>query len=209
MSLEPASLVSLFLVMLVLASIPSISVLTVCARTVSFGYVHGLLVTLGIVSGDIVFIVIAILGLSLLVQTLGEYFLLIQVAAGLYLAWLGLALMRVRGIASQPVATHGASPVSSYLAGLMITLPDQKALLFYLGFFPAFVDLPSLGMIDGLVMVGLAALAVGTPKLVYAYLAYHMRLRLSAHPAIPYIYRLAGLLLLLVGYYLLSAVFRA
>ena len=209
MSLEPASLLSLFLVMLVLASIPSISVLTVCARTVSFGYAHGLMVTLGIVSGDIIFIIIAILGLSLLVQALGEYFLLIQVAAGLYLVWLGLALMRVRGIAPLTVASKHASLVSSYLAGLMITLPDQKALLFYLGFFPAFVNLPSLGMVDGLVMVGLAALAVGVPKLVYAYLANHMRLHLSAHSAVPYIYRLAGLLLLLVGYYLISAIFRA
>ncbi len=195
--------------MLVLASIPSISVLTVCARTVSFGYAHGVMVTLGIVSADIVFIVIAILGLSLLVQALGEYFLLIQIVAGLYLVWLGLALMRVRAIEAGPLAQNDASLASSYLAGLMITLPDQKALLFYLGFFPAFVNRHSLGVIDGLVMVGLAALAVGIPKLVYAYLANHMRLHLSAHSAVPYIYRLAGLLLLLVGYYLISAIFRA
>ncbi len=193
--------------MLVLASIPSLSVLTVCARTVAFGYTHGLLATLGIVSGDTIFIVIAIFGLALLEQTLGAYFVLIQVAGGAYLLWLSLTMFRVREITPQPVATSGG-PISSYLAGLMITLPDQKALLFYLGLFPAFVDLGSLGLIDGLVMVALAALAVGGPKLVYAYLADRLRLRLVAQPLLIYIYRLAGLLLALVGLYLLTAILK-
>ena len=60
---------------------------------------------------------------------------------------------------------------SSFLAGLLITLGDQKAILFYLGFFPAFVDLARMTFADTLIIIAIAAVSVGGAKLVYAWLA--------------------------------------
>lgn len=70
-----------------------------------------------------------------------------------------------------PEERSGAVAASSFVAGLALTLADAKALLFYLGFLPAFVDLAAWTARD-LVVVALATLlAVGGVKSAYAVLA--------------------------------------
>ncbi|NJM63549.1 MAG: LysE family transporter, partial [Oscillatoriales cyanobacterium RU_3_3] len=73
-----SSIGALFCAMTVLAAIPSISVLAVSTRSAAFGFIHGVFTTLGIVVGDIIFILIAILGLSLLAQKMGSLFFAIK-----------------------------------------------------------------------------------------------------------------------------------
>ena len=63
------------------------------------------------------------------------------------------------------------SLLSSFTTGLLITLGDQKAILFYLGFFPAFVDMSKMSFSDTCIIVTIAIVAVGGPKLFYALLA--------------------------------------
>lgn len=57
------------------------------------------------------------------------------------------------------------------MAGLLITLGDQKTVLFYLGFFPAFLDLTALSYIDISAVMAITITAVGGVKLGYAYAA--------------------------------------
>jgi threonine/homoserine/homoserine lactone efflux protein len=71
--------------MTLLAMVPSVSVLAVSARAASSGFRHGVYVTLGIITGDTVFIVLAIFGLQLLVAALGEAFVFIEYLGGVYL----------------------------------------------------------------------------------------------------------------------------
>ena len=59
-------LISLFFAMVLLAALPSTSVLTVVARSLSAGFWHGSVTALGIVAGDIVFILFAVYGLAVL-----------------------------------------------------------------------------------------------------------------------------------------------
>lgn len=199
LSLSLGSMLSLFLVMLLLAAIPGVSVLTVCARTVSFGFSHGLLATLGIVSGDIIFILLAVFGLALLVETLGQYFVLIQLLGGVYLLWLAVSLLKDHSMQTHNPHMKQASLRSSYLSGLMVTLPDQKAILFYMGLFPAFVDMAKLTLLDSLLLVTLAAIAIASPKLAYACMANRLQLRFANSRGMRALYYMAATLLLGVG----------
>ena len=52
-----SSIVALFSAMVVLAFIPSVSVLAVSTRSATSGFIHGVFTTLGIVVGDIIFII--------------------------------------------------------------------------------------------------------------------------------------------------------
>ena len=61
LSMTLSSMIALFGAMLVLAAMPSSSVLLVISRSAASGFVHGSLAALGIVAGDIIFILIAIL----------------------------------------------------------------------------------------------------------------------------------------------------
>jgi threonine/homoserine/homoserine lactone efflux protein len=162
---------ALFTAMVVLAFVPGISVLAVSARSAASGFIHGVFTTLGIMTGDIVYIVLAIFGLTVIAELMGSYFGLARYLGGAYLIWLGLVLLRKKTETPVPEGNAEASLLSGYMTGLMITLGDQKAILFYLGFFPAFVDLSTLTSVDVGIVILIAALSVGSAKLVYAYIA--------------------------------------
>lgn len=170
-SLTLASVVALLGTLIVLAIIPSVSVLAVSARAAAFGFTHGLFTAVGIVVGDIIFILIAVYGLVFIASLMGEQFVLVQMLGGIYLVWLGISLWRSEAKARRSSEPRQSTWTSSFLTGLLITLGDQKAILFYLGFFPAFIELERMTPTDTLIIIAIATLGVGGAKLVYAYLA--------------------------------------
>jgi threonine/homoserine/homoserine lactone efflux protein len=174
MTLVSAS--ALFAAMLVLAAVPSTSVLAVSARSAAGGFGHGASAAAGIVVGDLLFVLLAVFGLALLVETMGSAFSLVKYLGAAWLIALGIAQWRSRGRSRQTVDEGAASSLlSSFMAGLLITLADQKAVLFYLGFLPAFVDLAALSAGDVAAIALITVLAVGGVKLAYAYVAGRAR----------------------------------
>jgi threonine/homoserine/homoserine lactone efflux protein len=198
------SSVTLFGAMVVLALVPSISVLAVTTRSAASGFVHGVSTTAGIVVGDVFFIILAIFGLSVLADTLGSLFVLVNYLGGTYLIWLGITLWRSRPEAVEEGGVTESSLWSSFLAGLFITLGDQKAILFYLVFFPAFVDLSALSYLDAGLIILIAIIAVGGVKLAYAFMADRARLLFKRSDAIKRINIAAGTIMIAVGMFLLA-----
>ena len=148
--------------MAVLATVPSTSVLIVTTRAATQGFMHGAWVSAGVVLGDLFFIVLAIAGLAMLIEWLGPFFVAIKIAGALYLVWLGQALWRrSHGMVSTGAEVAPASVFGSFFSGLALTLGDQKAVLFYLGFLPAFVNLGALTVPDTAIVMAAAAVAVG------------------------------------------------
>ena len=199
MAADPVRLGSLFGAIAVLAAMPSTSVLTVVARSATLGFVHGCWTTSGVVAGDVVWMAAAIWGLSALANAPIALFAAVKLFGGAYLLWLGWRLWRSRrlpAIAARPTAA--ASYIESVWIGLSITLGDQKAIAFYLGFFPAFLDLDRLSTADTLGLVAAIAIAVGSVKLAYAALASRARSRLPA-TATARLNALAAIVTLAVG----------
>jgi len=157
--------------LIVLAIVPSVSVLAVTARAAAFGFTHGLFTALGIVVADILFILVAVYGLALIADLMGEQFRFIQFIGAGYLIWLGISLWRADAHSRRCETVRQSSWSSSFLTGFLITLGDQKAIFFYLGFFPAFIDLSTMTPLDTLIIVLIAIVGVGGAKLVYAFLA--------------------------------------
>jgi threonine/homoserine/homoserine lactone efflux protein len=197
-----SSVITLFGAMVVLAVIPSVSVFTVSARSAAFGFVHGVFTTLGIVVGDIIFIVLAIFGLSVLAETIDSLFILAKYLGGAYLIWLGIALWRSKSKATVAEGITGSTLLSSFLTGLFITLGDQKAILFYLGFFPAFLDTSRISYLDAGVIIVVATLAVGGVKLCYAFMAERASWLISSNVT-HRIRMIAGGLMIAVGLFVM------
>ena len=174
-SMTFSSIIALFSAMLVLAAIPSVSVLAVSTRAATFGFIHGVFTAVGIVLGDIIFIIIAIWGLSFLAETMGNLFVLIKYLGGAYLIFLGIELCRSKLQDLNTEEVIETSLLSSFLTGLLITLGDQKATLFYLGFFPAFLDLSKITYFDTGIIIAITTVAVGGVKLGYAFMADRVR----------------------------------
>jgi threonine/homoserine/homoserine lactone efflux protein len=189
--------------MIVLAIVPSVSVLAVTARAAAFGFSHGLFTAIGIVVADILFILIAVYGLALIAALMGDQFRLVQYIGAAYLIWLGISMWRADTTARTADSVQQSSWLSSFLTGLLITLGDQKAILFYLGFFPAFIDLSTMTPADTLIIVVIAILGVGGAKLAYAFLAARASQLFKNSGALRGINILAASVMILVGVALL------
>jgi threonine/homoserine/homoserine lactone efflux protein len=201
-SMTFGNMVALFSAVIVLASIPSVSVLAVSTRSATFGFIHGVFTTIGIVLGDIFFIIIAIWGLSFLAETMGSLFVFIKYLGGIYLIFLGIGLCRSKVKDFQTQEVIKSSLMSSFLTGLLITLGDQKATLFYLGFFPAFLDLSQISYLDTVIIIGITIVAVGGVKLGYALMADQARLLVNSKTR-KIINIVAGVVMIAVGLFLI------
>lgn len=157
-----------FASMVVLAAVPSSSVLLVVTRAAAGGVRSGLATALGVVAGDLLLIGVAMFGLAALSEALGAGFVVVQMIGAAYLAFVGVSMLRSHGSTEEPSST---AAVSSFLAGLALTLADAKALLFYFGFLPAFVDLATWSARDLAAVVLVTLFAVGGVKSAYAVLA--------------------------------------
>ena len=174
-SMTLTDIAALFAAMVALAIIPSLSVFVVTIRSAALGFTHGLTTVLGIVIGDFVFIVLAIYGLSAIAK-MTTLFVIAKYLGGAYLIWLGIGLIRSRTKFTQIENVSESSLWSSLVTGLSITLGDQKAIFFYMSFFPAFVDLSNISVLDTVIILAIAAIAVGGVKVGYAYMADRVNL---------------------------------
>jgi len=166
------NIATLFGTMLVLAALPSASSMAVSARSATSGFQHGMVTLAGIVTGDITFLIVAVYGLSFLAETTSIFFAIAKYMGGAYLVGLGgVTLWRQKQPADKFQETTEFSFSSSFLTGLLITWGDQKAILFYLGFLPAFLDLSDVTFLETSILVAVSILAIGGGKLAYVLMA--------------------------------------
>ncbi|SEO89380.1 LysE family translocator [Aquisalimonas asiatica] len=202
-----ASTVALFAAMAALAALPSLSVLLVTTRAASSGFPHGVAVAVGVVLGDLVFVALAVFGLVVVAELMGAWFPWVKLAAGVYLIWLGTQLWRQAPAGSGRPEARAGSLFGSATAGLLLTLSDQKAVVFYFAFFPAFVEPASLSWPDVALIVGVTVFAVGGVKTLYAWAAARSGALVSSAWDVV-LSRGAGVMLILAGATVLASVAR-
>lgn len=163
---------ALVVIMVTLAAIPSTSVALVVARSATMNLANGAAVAMGIVLGDLIFVVLAILGLTALSELMGGFFFAVKIAAGMYLIWFGINLIRSKAKKSTcKYPGTGGGMLASFLAGLFVTLGDVKAIVFYASLFPVFIDISALTLPDIALILFITAATVGGVKLAYAFAA--------------------------------------
>ena len=80
-----ADALALFLIMGLLAAIPSSSVLLVVTQSTALGLRNGVATAAGVVAGDLLLMAIAILGMTALAQQMGAFFVVVKYLAAGYL----------------------------------------------------------------------------------------------------------------------------
>jgi leucine efflux protein len=102
------------------------------------GFRAGAAATLGLIAGDQVLLWLAVAGVAALLAANPLVFKAVQYVGAAYLGWIGLRLLLAKG-------DGGASPVNieprHYARqAFFITLLNPKAIIFYMAFFPLFID---------------------------------------------------------------------
>ena len=183
---------------IVFLAIPGPGNLALITSTGKGGLLGGLAASLGVIVGDQILIWLAVAGMASLLAASPLLFAGVQWLGAAYLAWLGWRLIRAR---------PGDAPVLHIRVGqyfrqaLWITLLNPKAIVFYMAFFPLFVE-PSKH--QGLLTFAFMAATVAALTLMYCALAvglaFRLAERLRASPLLlRWLNRLAGMLLLGFG----------
>jgi threonine/homoserine/homoserine lactone efflux protein len=196
-----SSTLYLFLSMIILALIPGPGVLVVTARTATAGFYHGISATMGILAGDFIFITLALIGLTALSVSLGDLFIYVKYVGAAYLIWLGLSLLWSKNSTGKTVTTPSPSHASSFTSGLVVTLSNPKAILFYVSFLPAFLDLSIASAVDAMILYIVATIAIGGVMLTYAYITHKTKTSLEGSRKGALIRYGSGVLLLGSGLY--------
>jgi threonine/homoserine/homoserine lactone efflux protein len=159
--------------------IPGPGNLALITSTGKGGVRGGLGATLGVIAGDQVLLWLAVAGVAALLAAYPTAFALVQWLGAAYLAWLGARMLLAKP-GDAPVLKM--APHHFFRQTLMITLLNPKAIVFYMAFFPLFVD-PARH--PGLTTFGAMALTIAVLTAAYGltvvllthFLAEHMRAR--------------------------------
>ncbi|CAK2037401.1 MULTISPECIES: LysE family translocator [Vibrio] len=184
--------IALFVAMLLSAAIPGPSVLAVLSRSLSFGWKQGLLVVLGVLIADYIFIFLALSGLSALASAMGEFATVIKYVGVAYLFWLAYTTWTSDVSESSSTSSEQGMKASSVIIGLLMTVSNPKAILFYMGFFPAFIDLKTFTTTDVMMILVISTVAVGGVLSLYACTASKARFVFQGRSAKMLLNRLSG-----------------
>lgn len=178
--------------------IPGPGNLALITSTGKGGVRGGLAATFGVIVGDQVLMWLAVAGVAALLAAYPAAFSAVQWLGAAYLAWLGWKML---------TAKPGDAPVLNILPrqyfqqAAVITLLNPKAIVFYMAFFPLFVD-PTRH--QGLLTFGAMAATVAVLTFLYGLVAvlltHFLAERMRANPVIGRaLEKLAGVFLIGFG----------
>lgn len=200
MTLSPTDLALYATALFILFLTPGPVWLALAARAMSGGFHAAWPLALGVVVGDGIWPLVAILGVSWVVQSVdGVMVVLRLVAAGLFIT-MGVLLIRN---ADRKIDTNSRltrpGMWAGFIAGVAVILGNPKAILFYMGVLPGFFDLTQITRNDILSIVAISMLVPFLGNLVFALFVDRARRVLTAPSALRRTNLVAGCLLICVG----------
>jgi leucine efflux protein len=183
---------------IVFLAIPGVGNLALITSTGKGGVIGGLAATAGVILGDQVLMWLAVAGVAAVLTANAALFGVVQYAGALYLAYLGVRMMLARE-GDAPVLQM--EPRRFFRQAMLITLLNPKAIVFYMAFFPLFVD-PSRH--QGLLTFGVMAVTIAVLTFLYCIVVIAIthfaadRMRASPRVAV-WLNRVAGTMLLGFG----------
>ena len=169
---HPANLPLFLLASLVLLLTPGPAVLYIIARSLSHGRVAGLVSVLSIEVGNLMHVLAATLGLSVLLLSSALAFAVVKYLGAAYLIYLGLRTLLTRAAGEPTAGLQQHSLRRIFAQGVLVATLNPKTALFFVAFLPQFVD-PARGAVGmQLLVLGslFVMLAIATDSL-YALLA--------------------------------------
>ncbi len=170
------------------------------ARALSGGFHAAWPLALGVVIGDVLWPLLAILGVTWIVSVFAGFMSALRWVACLTFLAMGILIIRN---ADKTIATDSRltrpGMWAGFMAGVAVILGNPKAILFYMGVLPGFFDLTRLTWLDIAVICFLSLIVPLIGNLFLALFIDRARRLLTSPNALRRTNLTAGILLILVG----------
>ena len=178
--------------------IPGPGNLALITSTGKGGVRAGMAACFGVIAADQVLMWLAVAGVAAVLAAYPAAFHAVQWVGAAYLTWLGYKLLTAKPGDAPAI---NIQPRQYFRQGALITLMNPKAIVFYMAFFPMFVD-PARH--QGMLTCGVMAATVAAITLIYSIIVVTLtRLlaeRLRANPAVvKWLEKTAGVFLIGFG----------
>lgn len=173
---------SFVLAILVFLLIPGPGNLALITSTSKGGITGGLGATWGVIAGDQILMWAAVAGVSAVMGAYPAAFHAVQWMGAVYLTWLGIKMLLAKA-GDGPILQ--IKPRHFFRQALLITLLNPKAIVFYMAFFPLFIDPVQH---QGMKTFGVMALTIATLTFLYGLaavlLSFFLADRIRASPKV-------------------------
>lgn len=183
------------LALAVLVFTPGPVVVATIARTLASGWRTAMPLAAGVSIVDVLWPLLAILGLSALVQANTELLQWMRYIGGAILIWMGWRLI----VGSKEMLETDPDPSlmrrnawQGFLAGVLVNLGNPKSIVFFIGILPNLFDIATLTSIDIFVILIMSALVPFLGNVVWALAAHRARRFLTSARAVRRVNQASG-----------------
>ncbi|MDB5550902.1 MAG: lysine transporter LysE [Rhizobium sp.] len=162
---------ALFVVVL----IPGPGITALVARALGSSFRESLAMAIGIMLGDLVFLTAVVLGLAVVAQAFGTVFMIIKYAGAAYLAYLAYKIWTSGMLRADAEIGPRRSIFQSLVSGLLVTLGNPKAMIFYLALVPTLIDIASITVTDYFELLAVTTVVLMAGTIPYIVLAAKAR----------------------------------
>ena len=183
---------------LIFLALPGPGTFALLTSTAKGGLRAGAAATLGVIVGDQVLLWLAVAGVAALLAANPLIFQGVQYLGAAYLTWIGLKLILARPGSAPPIRIE---PRQYARQAFLITLLNPKAIVFYMAFFPLFIDpVQHRGAVTFMAMAATIAVITAAYGLTLCAFANAITAQVRAHRKLGQaLERLAGVFLVAFG----------
>jgi len=176
--------------------VPGPGVAAIVARALGGGFGSAVPMIIGILVGDLIYLIFALFGLAAIATYVGPIFIIVRWAGALYLLFIAWQFWTAKPGAEQLGPRKPEPWLRTFLSGFALTMGNPKTIVFYLALLPTVVPLDkpitALGFIELTTIVVVVLLAIGSG---YAALAAWARELFTSPRAIRRMNRTAGVIM--------------
>jgi threonine/homoserine/homoserine lactone efflux protein len=173
--MSPFDFIPYVIALAIACAIPGPGIAASVGKALGTGFRPALFLVTGIVLGDLIYLTLAVAGLSAMAHAFSGVFTLIKYAGAAYLLYLAVSFWRA-GIDPEKIRTRTSEKFwPSFLAGFSVTMGNPKTIVFYMALLPTVVDLNSVTLANWGELVILTIIVLYAVCLPYILLASRAR----------------------------------
>ena len=161
--------------LLLSAGTPGPSIAALVSRVLTNGWRDVLPFLLAMWLGEVMWLSMALGGLTVLAQTFQFGFMVLKWLGVAYLVWLAVKMWRQAPETGGQALPRRTSPISMFGAGMAVTLGNPKIMVFYVALLPALIDVASMGFSQWAVLSCITLLILAGIDLTWTFLAHRAR----------------------------------
>ena len=207
MSAEAA--ISFLIAIFIFGITPGPGIFALLGKALSTGVKDCVPLAIGMTFSDIIYLILATLGLAAIAENYSGLFLAIRFIGAAYLIYLGWKMWTAEVSTdfkqeTQQTMSRQRTWLSGLLQGFLISASNPKVILFYIAFLPTFIDLTALNSSDIVLICVLTFFALMAGLMLVSFGASSVRQYLKSHKAIQRLNRTAGSIMIGAGLFLVS-----